>query len=186
MTVLDVHLQQYDTGPTLAVYSVAAPNPFFGERICAYLVVRAECQIGRRPLRWMASVDLSLPDEHQTWWSEREVVASQDEAAEEAAAMLRAARPLFEASVRGARVETPGQRRGRAAEAHVEASSAYQAAMRRVSMLLAAQRELGVGSDEHPAARRRYLDARSEAAALRRKEIEAFCEAHGWREFAGM
>lgn len=177
-------LQQYADGPTAAVYSASAHNPFFPAYIRANLIVRVERQIGRRPLRWMATVDLELPDEGRTYWGERIVCGSQDEAATEAAALLLTARPLFEASLRGESVETPGQRRVRAAKAHVEALPAYVAAMQRVSMLRAARRELDIGSSEHPAAHRRYLDAKAEAETLHLREIEAFREVHGWREFA--
>lgn len=180
---LDEHVQQYDTGPTVAVYSASAANPFFPDYIRATLLVRVECQIGRRPLRWMASVDLSLPDADRTWWGERVVCATLDAAAEEAAAMLCAARPLFEASVCGEVVETPGRRRGLAAEASADALPEYRAAIRRASMLRGARRDLPADSDEHPAAHRRYLDARSEAESLRRRAIDAFRDAHGWREF---
>lgn len=181
---LNESLQQYDDGPLAAAYGASARNPYFGEWIHAYLVVRVERQLGYRPLRWLASVRLALADEDQTQWGEHVVCTSQDDAAAEAAAMLAAARPLLVASLRGERVETPGQHRERAAEAHVEALPEYVAATRRATSLRTLRDELGVDSDERYAAHRRWLDARAEAESLRRRAVDAFREAHGWREFA--
>lgn len=177
-------LQQYADGPTAAVYSASAHNPFFPAYIRANLIVRVERQIGRHPLRWMATVDLELPDEGRTYWGERIVCGSQDGAAAEAAALLLTARPLFEASLRGERVETPGKRRDRAAGAHVDALPEYVAAMRRVAALGTLRDELPSDSDERYTLHQRWQSARAEAESLRLREIEAFREAHGWREFA--
>jgi hypothetical protein len=170
-------LQQYDDGPLAAAYGASARNPYFGEWIRGFLAVRVERQLGRRPLRWLAAVEMELPDEERTSWIERVVCDTQDNAAEEAAAMLVVARPLFVAALRGDRVETPGQRCGRAAEAHVDASPEYVAALRTL------RDELPEDSDRHPEAHRRWLDVRAETESLRRREIDVFREAHGWREF---
>ena len=176
-------LQKYDDGPLAAAYGASARNPYFGEWIRACLVVRVERQLGHRPLRWLASVEMELPDEERTSWIERVVCVTRDDAAEEAAAMLATARPLFIASLRGECVETPGQRRARAAEAHVDALPEVVTALRRAAMLRALRDELPADSDRREEAHRRWNDARVEAESMRRREVDAFVEAHGWREF---
>ena len=182
--LLSEHLAYHEDGPTAGEYLIFVRNPHFGDWIHGRLVVRVERQFGRRPLRWMASVDLELPDEHRTWWGERAVCATQDEAAEEAAAMLVTGRALLEASARGEPVETPGDRRRRAAEEHADAEPEVQAAARAVADALALRREMGATDGDHPEAHRRYLIARQEHEAVRQRALDAFYAAHGWREFA--
>jgi hypothetical protein len=175
----------YNDGPgtTVASYSLTLRNPHWGEWCRAGLWVSVERHFGTRPHRWMAEVYLELPDEARTWWKAHEIFASQDEAAAEAAAMALAARAMLEAAIRGEPVETPGRRRQRAAEAHAGALPEVQAAARKVAAERAARDAIGAGNDGYPEAHRRYLAAKDAVDGLRRRAVQAFCEAHTWREF---
>ncbi|WP_437310062.1 hypothetical protein [Sorangium sp. So ce388] len=181
--VLDEHIAYHEAGTVAASYSVTVRNPFFGDWIHGGLWVRVERQLGWKPVRYLASVSLELPDEHRTWWGEHAQFATQDEAAEEAAAMLLAGRALLEASLCGEAVETPGARRKRAAEAHADAAPAVQAAARTVAEALELRRAIGAFNDGHPAAHSRYLVAKQEHESVRQRATDAFWRAHGWREF---
>jgi hypothetical protein len=173
-----------DAGPTVARYWITLPNPHFGDWISAGLRVDIERQVGRRPITWMASVSLELPDEHRTHWGQREVSLTQDEAAEVAAAMLHAARHVLDAAIRGEPVETPGQRRQKAAEAHVETLPEYRAAVSRMDADRATRAKIGAFNDGHHEAYHRFLVAKAQAEDVRQQLLDAFYAAHGWREFA--
>lgn len=172
-----------DAGPTVARYWITLPNPHFGDWISAGLRVDIERQVGRRPITWMVSVSLELPDEHRTHWGEREVFPTQDEAADAAAAMLHAARPVLDAAICGESVETPGQRRQKAAEAHVEALPEYRVAVIRMDAERAMRAEIGAFNDGHREAHHRFLVAKANVEDVRRQLLDAFYAAHGWREF---
>jgi hypothetical protein len=180
---LEEHLEYDADGRTVALCNVTLRNPHFGSWCKAGFWIRIERHFGWKPHRWMASVYLELPDEARTGWSEHEIFATQDEVAAEAAAMVLAARAMLEAAIRSEDVETPGRRRHRAAEAHAGALPDVQAAERKVDVLRGERDALDEDSSERPTAHRRYLSAKGEAADLRRRAVQAFCEAHGWREF---
>jgi hypothetical protein len=176
-------VEQYDDGPTAALYSAMGPNPHFGDWIRAWLDVRVERLLGHRPVTWMARVDLELPDAERTHWRTYTIFATRGEAAAEAADMLAAARAVLDACLRGDPVETPGDRRQRAAEAHAEATGEYKAAVQRADVLRAVMHELDPGSSEAVAARSRWYAARDAAKDVWAREADAFYAAHGWREF---
>ncbi|WP_437606227.1 hypothetical protein WMF20_35225 [Sorangium sp. So ce834] len=82
----------------------------------------------------------------------------------------------------GELIETPGQRRHRAAPEHADRLPEVEAAKPKVEALRVDR--LYPESSEKPHACRRYLAAKSQAAYLRRRAVAEFCEAHRWREFA--
>lgn len=185
LPVLDETLE-YDNGPgcSVAGYSATLRNHHFGEWCRAGVWVSLERHFGWKPHRWMASVHIELPDELRTSWHTHAIFPTQEEAAREAADMGMVGRRLLDAFLRGESVETPGQRRGRAAEEHAAADSRYIEAMRLVAAERAALDALGEDVIERVEQHRRRVAASQAAERLRVEIMDEFCLAHGWREFA--
>lgn len=185
VVVLDEAAEYDDSDQTccgVARYSATMQSPRCDWWACG-VWVRVERHFGWKPHRWMASVYLELPDFRRTQWSPHEIYVTQDEAAQAATEMATVARAILEAYLRGESVETPDQRRTRAAEEHVAASKACQDAAHLVDEEKAALDAMGESVDRW-AQSRRWHEAKHIAETVRRKTRDDFFAAHGWREFA--
>ncbi len=182
-----IELAEYDdTGgrSSVATYSITLHNQHFGDWCRAGLWVAIERHFGWKPHRWMASVYLELPDARRTSWGQHAIFVTQSEAAREAADLADAARGLLLSFLCGDGVETPGQRRHRAAEAHAEALPAHVRAVGLAQDEREILEAIPEGSPERCVAYRRWLSARDIAADLRRRAVQEFHDSHSWRDFA--
>jgi hypothetical protein len=171
---------------THAKWMRTAPHSRWEGLIC-YVFAAVEPHFGvpkGKPHRWVADLQLELNDVHRTQWCVARLFGAREDAARECVDFLAVAIPLFEASLQGEDVQTPGQRFASAARAHAVAHPDFLSAFAAEKTARAAY-ERAVERDAASAGilRSEAWAARDRASAVRRAAEEAFYAAHNWREF---
>lgn len=169
-------------GPSIAGYNASAPHPLW-PHVDTDIQARLEIYRWDREHPWQASMHLSLADDARTQWNVVRRFASQDEAARELADLVVHAERLFQRSLLGEHVRTPGQRREHAAQAAADCDPTWLAAAEQERSAKAVFEELGFGHPDWRALWMRHCAARAHARAARKQFIEAFRRDNDWRDF---
>lgn len=170
-------------GPSIAGYNASAPHPLW-PHVDTDIQARLEIYRWDRERPWQASMHLSLADDARTQWNVVRRFASQDEAARELADLVVHAERLFQRSLLGEHVITPGQRREIAAQAAADCDPTWLAAAEQERSAKSVFEEFGFNHSDWRTLWMGHGAARTHARDVRTRFVEAFHQDHDWREFA--